>query len=748
MTWLTTLELAGLPGMSPSTYRTRELLDRLSIPKRKREGRGGGYEYDTSHLPSDTRHALMGRQIDEAAAQALPVITALRDLPAETDFVPPQREPEPVDVPALPEPGNPVRTIKPRIPPSHFEKTVADARLVLVRTMLDLAEERGNTKAAALLAYQLESGEARPELLDMARMANQRARGGRDSLAISPRSLHRWLSLWRAEGWWGLLPEAKPFFAPAREVDMDVAQVLALYSSRDPQYRNMSRAAVDITKRLGRPYDEWKTLAQRARRLVPKLNQIDLVKARHSGAERAAKLPFKRRDTSMLAPLDVALIDGHTFKAKVRHPEHGAPFAPEVTLVIDAASRYVTGWSVALSENQIAVGDALRHAVGNCGVPAVVYSDNGAGETAKQMDCPITGVMHRLGCDHRTGIPGHPQGHGLIERSWQTHMINCARQFASYQGSDVDSNSLRKVGAELAKEQRAIARAKETGQVIQLSHKAPTWQQFMDAVAATILEYNTQHRHRSLPKDDSGQHMTPAQAWEAMLQPELQIRMDALTLRLIFMPCVLRTARRGEVTFLNQTYASADLMQVEGEKVRVHYDLHNPAFVMIFSCDNQWVCDAHWNANRIDYMPKPVIEMAREKRVAARLKLLEGHMDLARRELGRADADGAIFSLPGTESASPVLVPTVGEVADSWPNKPVPPPAQLAQATAGRPSVFDTSGDRYEWLMKHRDQWREGDATWLANYVASDSYTDLIDYYALRNLLWKDEGEQGFRGAR
>ncbi len=65
----------------------------------------------------------------------------------------------------------------------------------------------------------------------------------------------------------------------------------------------------------------------------------------------------------------------------VRHPEHGAPFAPEVTLVIDAASRMVTGWSVALSENQIAVGDALRHAVGNCGVPAVVYSDNGAGET-------------------------------------------------------------------------------------------------------------------------------------------------------------------------------------------------------------------------------------------------------------------------------------------------------------------------------------------------------------------------------
>ena len=160
-----------------------------------------------------------------------------------------------------------------------------------------------------------------------------------------------------------------------------------------------------MTRSLGRPFDDWRALYGRARRALQKVDNVTLIKARHSGSARAARLPFKRRDTSMLRPLDVWLIDGHTFKAKVRHPDHGAPFAPELTIVMDAATRLICGWSVALAENVFAVGDALRHAIGQYGVPAIVYTDNGAGETARAMDCPVDGFMTRLGIEHRTGIP-------------------------------------------------------------------------------------------------------------------------------------------------------------------------------------------------------------------------------------------------------------------------------------------------------------------------------------------------------
>jgi putative transposase len=730
VSWLTARELSGLPGLPGSEPGTRNWLARQQVASRARRGRGGGLEYDCTALPFETRRALMIDQVVQAVpAQPTELATA---------FVPPLREPQPVNVPIKPKTERP--------PPSQGEKAVADARMVLVNQVLSLAEYHGVKKAADVLALQLATRQASAELVARAGTANQRARDA----SCSPRSLQRWLSIYRADGWWGLLPA--PAAVATVRVDADVAQVLAQFASRDPQFRNLSAAAIEVTKRLGQPYDGWKALAARARRVLPKMDAVQLIKARHSGAQRAAQLPFKRRDTSMLAPLDVWLIDGHTFKAKVRHPEHGAPFAPEVTLVIDAATRLVCGWSVALSENVVAVGDALRHAVGNCGIPAIIYSDNGAGETAKQMDCPIVGIIARLGAEHRTGLPEHPQGHGLIERSWRTHMINCARQFGSFQGSDVDRASLRKMSALLAKEQRAIARAQETGQVIKLSQKAPSWQQFMDAVAASINEYNTQHRHRALPKHTTGsnsasKHMTPADAWAAMLRPELQHRLSPLELRMMFMPALLRTAKRGELTFLNQVYAAPELMQVDSQQVRVHYDIHDPTFVMVYDGDGHYVCEARWNANKIDYFPKPVVQMGRERRVAARIKLLEGHMDLARRELSAADAASNVFSLPGTQAALMALVPTAREVDDSFPNKPVPARAQLVQTAAGRPSFFDCESDRYQWLMHHPGDWAGGDANWLAVYVASDGYTDLLDYYTSRGLAWKDD-EMGFKGAR
>ncbi|MFG5411408.1 Mu transposase C-terminal domain-containing protein, partial [Piscinibacter sakaiensis] len=280
------------------------------------------------------------------------------------------------------------------------------------------------------------------------------------------------------------------------------------------------------------------------------------------------------------------MIDGHSFKAKVRHPDHGAPFTPEVTVVIDAATRLICGWSASLSENMIAVGDALRHAVGNCGVPAVVYSDNGAGETGRQIDCPVSGIMARLGTEHRTGLPGHPQGRGLIERSWKTHMIECARQFGTYMGSDADSGTYKRAAAELAREQRALKRRQQTGEVVKLSTKAPSWAQFVEAVERQVQSYNAEHRHRGLPRHEDGPHegkrMTPSEAWAQMLDPSRQIKLPALDLRLLFMPAVLRTAQRGEVAFFNQHYQAPELMRVDGQQVSVRYDIHDPSFVMVF----------------------------------------------------------------------------------------------------------------------------------------------------------------------
>lgn len=731
MNWLTARELAGLPGMTTSERFTRDKLIRLGVPSRPRTGRvGGGLEYDCSALPAETRQALAINKVAQAGTTAL----ALAEPAPVQSFAPPEKP--------LPDQLAPVPSRK---PPSQADKSVADARVQLVNLVLELEPVHGVKRACAVLALQLASGQASADLQATARAANQRARGD----MVSARTLERWLSQYRATGWWGLLPVAVEV-APVQEVEKDVAAVLGLFHSRDARFRKLTGAAKEVTRQLGRDFDTWTALYGRARRTLAKVDNVTLIKSRHSGAERAALLPYRRRDTTMLKPLDVWLIDGHTFKAKVRHPDHGAPFAPELTMVLDAHTRMICGWSVALSENVFAVGDALRHAIGQHGVPAVVYTDNGPGETAKPMDCPIHGFMARLGIDHRTGLPGHPQGHGLIERSWQTHAINCARTFGSYQGRDVDSGTFRKAAAELAKEQRAVRRAEETGEVVQLNTKAPSWQQFIDGVVKMVQEYNTQHRHRKLPKREDGKRMTPAEAWAASFDAELQHRPSELELRMLFMPAVVRTAKRGQVTFFNQHYQAPELMgmNVADREVSVRYDIHNPNFVLIYTLDGEYVCEAKWDANRIDYFPKPVIEMAREKRVKAAVKRREQQIDTALRELPGTHTASAPLSLltPGMDNVLVPTVPTVEALAPAFQD--VEPKVKAAAAAPSRP-FFDALSERYEWLMRHQDQWNSEDSAWLSQYVASDDYEGLADYYAGRGLAWSETGEKpGFKSAQ
>lgn len=730
MTWLTARELAGMPGMPSAEFRTREKLKRLGTPSRTRAGRegGGGLEYDCSALPADTRAAITARSIAEAGALAL---VTLEPAPVRS-FTPPEK--------SLPDQLVPVPS---RRPPSVADKAVADARVQLVNMLADLAPVHGTKKACTILAGQIAISDAGSNLVTLARAANQRARGD----MISARTLERWMGAHRATGWWGLLPVVAEV-APVTTLDEDVARVIGLYHSVDARFRKLTHAAQRVTKDLGRDYDTWEALYARARRALDKLGKsaefsVGLIKARHTGSERDQRLPFKKRASEHLDPTDIYVVDGHSYKAKVRHPEHGAPFAPELTVVLSWPTRKIVGWSVSLSETTVAVGDALRHAISTHGIPAVVYSDNGSGETGKALDCPVVGIMSRLGVDHRTGIPGKPQARGVIERSWSTHAIKSARNFGSYQGKDVDGGTFRKVAAELAKEQRAVRRAEQTGEVVRLSTKAPTWKQFMDEVERMVVEYNTQHRHRSLPKRADGKHMTPAEAWDHMADPALQVMPSKSEARDLFMPAVLRTAKRGQVVLLNQEYQAPDLMRrdIDGREVSVRYDVHDPSFVLIYTVDGEYVCEAQWQANRIEAMPKPVIQMAREKRAAATIKRRQQQIETALRELGGpidADASDTVFlSGPATPEALPFV-----EVLSPSSHHSVATTSDAAQAASDRP-FFDTRGDRYEWLMRNRDAWTADDQAWLAAYVASDDYEGLADYYAGRGMAWGDDkGEE------
>ena len=625
----------------------------------------------------------------------------------------------------------------------------AGARAQLAAHVLQEAQHVGMRAACGQLAAALADGSASAELLDAASAAQQRKRGS----VPSERTLRRWAECYATGGALALavraLAPAKTPAAPA-PADAAVQRALALYASKDAQWRNLASAAKQAAREAGIP---WQTLYSRCRRALQKQGRsaqanVALIKARHSGSEARALLPFTRRDWGQV-PLDIWVMDGHSFKAKVRHPVHGAPFTPEVTMVMDAATRKIMGWSVSLSESAVAVGDALRHAISQYGVPAILYTDNGAGETAKTLDCPLDGLLPRLGIEHKTGIPGNPQGRGIIERSWQSHMIECARQFATFQGSDVDDGTRRAAVKVLEKEQRALRRS-EPGKTVRLSGICPSWQTFVAAVGKTVADYNASHRHRALPKNEDGEHMTPNEAWQTWLNPADIHPVSAQELASQFMPAEQRIAQRGEIQIFNQTYYAPELMRddVDGHAVSVHYDIHDASYVQIYM-KGEFICTAKWNGNRRAAFPTPVIEMAREKRAAAAIRRRELQIAQARAELQTTldipANDAPLLPVPDIEilpalpaRESQQLVPL------SIPSP--PPPCNGGQGERGRGEgaaaietrpFFQSPAERYEYLMRHQNEWTDADTAWLHEYTSTSAYEDLHDYYAARGLLFE-----------
>lgn len=692
-------------------------------------------EYDAAFFPAPARAALL--------------LNSLQPEPAPAPAA--DQAPAPATLPAAPAGTAVATTPTARPAPSKADIACADARAVVLRALEALGPLCGGvTKATAELAQQLKAGTAAPDLLAAARVAHQRQRKAQETgVAIGQRTLFTWHTLFAQGGWMALLPAPTAPQALAL-LAQDVTQVLKNYACSSGAARNLSHVCQEFMRATTGSIQGWRPLYARARRALPKLDQVKLIKARHTGAERAAKLPFKRRKTAAFNPLDICLVDGHTMKCKVRHPDHGQPFAPEVTALIDVSTRKVCGWSVSLSENVIAVGDCIRHGATTHGIWSVYYTDNGPGEANKQLDCNVAGLFARLGAKHVTGRPGHPQGHGLKERAWQTHMIRLASTYGSFQGGSADSGNVRRMRLQIAREKTAIKRA-QPGEVVRLTTKVPSWEQFIQDVGEAFARYNAENECRDHPKHEegprAGQHLTPDEAWALWLQPEDQHLLDGPYSRLLHMPAKVATAQRGEVALHKKHYFNADLMQVDGQQVRVHFDLHNPAAVWVWSLEGRFICEAGLDANGMDYMPKSFVQMAKEKRAERRVALRLEQADLALAEVG---------ALPlGRKFAGPSMQPTAAgmqfvERLPEQPEQQAPAAEHQAPALAfdgdERP-FFDTASDRYEWLQRHPGVWTDADESWLAAYVCSPDYEALAGYYASQGLQWTFPNPTAFKSA-
>ncbi|MBR5940566.1 MAG: transposase [Neisseriaceae bacterium] len=371
-------------------------------------------------------------------------------------------------------------------------------------------------------------------------------------------------------------------------------------------------------------------------RVVKRLPEIVKQVGRKTGSELRQVMPYIERDWSGLKPNDVWIGDGHSFKARVAHPVHGNPFKPEVTMIIDGHTRLIVGWAVSLAENTLAVADALRFGVQTWGCPLIYYSDNGAGQTAKVLDDAEIGILERLGVSHHTGVAGNPQGRGIIERLWQSTLIPLAKTYATYLGADADQRVMQKHYRELNSAAKAWNAGRElTVKQAKRHAEMPSFKQFLADVAACVAKYNEEHRHSGLPRNGHGQHWTPFGYYKRRCE-ELRFLPDYvpdLELNSLFMPSVQRTVNRCLIRWLDNSYFSLALAPYHGEKVVIRYDIHDGKQVQVWSKDGKFICIAQFEGNKVAAFAESAIENAQRKRTERRIKHLEEQKALAEAEL-------------------------------------------------------------------------------------------------------------------
>ncbi|MEG2431258.1 MAG: Mu transposase C-terminal domain-containing protein, partial [Acinetobacter sp.] len=369
------------------------------------------------------------------------------------------------------------------------------------------------------------------------------------------------------------------------------------------------------------------TYNQAYRFINEKMGNVEAQRGRMGSRELKNLKPFIRRDTEQLLPTDVYTADGHCFDAEVAHPMHGKPFRPEITAIMDVATRRMVGWSIDLAESGWAVLDAVRMSACECGIPAIFYVDNGSGYKNQMMGAKGRGVMARLNTEMSHALPYNSQAKGLIERSHQSIWIKAAKNLPSYIGKDMDAEASNKMFKLTRSEIKQIG----------VSKGLIAWTDFLNFAAQVVSDYNNKP-HSSLkritdPVTLKKRYLSPLEAWNEALEMGAPIdRVEDWDAEDLFRPYEERKVRRGEIELFGNRYFSQDLSEYHGDTVLVGYDIHNADQITVRDEDGRLICYAKWNANKRAYFPQTKVEQARQRRADGRLRRLAVKQDEVRLE--------------------------------------------------------------------------------------------------------------------
>lgn len=693
-------------------------------------GRGGvRREYQpTGEVMSAIKQVLLARALNQSMPQSAPVSVAA---------VIPSDVPPCVSVPS---PSSTMTVATQAGALKDWQKTTAEARVALLREVERIAAIVGREKAITKLVIMAQDGTLPDRLARLVPLAN--ARSGKDGKrTLSRRTVYEWLKAYQPGEVNALAPKDQHAM---QRIPSWAGDLLAEYQR--PQNPSLAWAVEQIAVKHG--LDE-QTLYHRARRFIQKMGNVELQAGRMGSREIKNIKPFIRRDSGMLWPADVYTADGHTFDSEVAHPVHGKPFRPEITSVVDVATRKIVGWSVDLAESGLAVLDAIRHACETCSIMTTFYVDNGSGYKNALMSAPGVGMEARLGFTMTHSIAYNSQARGIIERTHRSVWVRAAKELMTYIGADMDAQAKQKVH-------------KLTRRDIALTSRSKYLMPFNDFIRfceAQVERFNTRP-HRSLPMTYDAalgrkRNMTPDEAWADGIKEGAQlVTITQEEARELFRPQREAKVLRGEIKLFGNQYFAAELTEYHGDVVRVAYDIHNADDVWVYDQQGRFICSAGFEANKRAYFPEAFLEQAARKRAEGRERRLQTKLDEVRLEqegvpLTIENDPQPTFSIVGKHiSREEVIVNLDNTIPAVYPMAEIKPAAPENEQPAATRPIFLLDSERYEWLMQHKQCWSDADHRFLTEYVNDpQGYSMLEERFALLGMAWNYSGQEFFRAA-
>lgn len=386
---------------------------------------------------------------------------------------------------------------------------------------------------------------------------NKSLRSVAQAAGIPYRTAQRWVALYRMFGLSGLTRKHRSDRGERRAVSARLKEVIEGLALQKPPlpitalYRQVQRFSRDLDDKA----PSYRTVVNIVRGLG-----ADLVTLAHEGTKAYSntfELVHRREAVGPNAiwqadhtPLDILLLrpDGEAAK-------------PWLSTVIDDYSRAVAGYFLSFEDpSSLHTSLAPRQAIWRkedprwivCGIPDVLYTDNGSDFTSQHLEQVSADLRIRL----VFSIPGKPRGRGRIERFFSTvnEMFLC-----------------------------------------ELDGFAPAGGAVRGKPTLTLAEFEARFRtflldvyHR---RENAETKMPPAERWQANgFLPRMPDSLEQLDLLLIQV-AKARQVRADGIHFQNLRYISTTLAAYVGETVTLRIDPRDMAEVRVFH-EGTFLCRA------------------------------------------------------------------------------------------------------------------------------------------------------------